>query len=101
MRLALTGTATVVTLALAFAVYGVSVSTRRLELEVQAEERRLERLQIEIAVLKADRAFLARPVRIEPAARAIGMRPAAERQYVRIGTLPTRSDAAVVDGARP
>jgi len=70
-------------LASAFFLYGVKYETRRLELEVQAKEREAERARSDIAVLKAERAFLGRPERIEPLARAQGLRPPVPSQYVR------------------
>lgn len=68
----------------AFWLYRDGYETRRLENAVSAEERRLESLQNEIAVLRAERAYLARPERIEPLARAQGLAPPTPDQ------LPTR-----------
>lgn len=73
-----------VMLASAFFLYGVKYETRRLEIEVQAKERALERERSDIAVLKAERAHLGQPARIEPLARAMGLRPAEPNQYVRM-----------------
>lgn len=64
----------------AFAVYAINYDTRRIDAEVQALERAVERTANEIAVLKAERAYLARPERIEPLARIMGLRPAEQRQ---------------------
>ena len=74
-------TAIGLTIASAYFLYAESVDTRRLEARVQMSERLRERLENEIAVLKAERAYLSRPGRIEPAARALGMRPAAAGDY--------------------
>lgn len=63
------------TIAAAAALYVETYGTRRLEAEVQAAERRLERLEADISVLRAERAHLAKPQRIEPLARALGLRP--------------------------
>jgi cell division protein FtsL len=68
------------TLASAFLLYGINYDTRLLDDRVQAQEREIERARSDIAVLKAERAHLARPERIEPMARALGLRPASERQ---------------------
>jgi cell division protein FtsL len=68
------------TLGSAFALYAINFDTRRLEAEVQSKERALERAESDIAVLEAERAFLARPERIESAARALGLAPASARQ---------------------
>jgi cell division protein FtsL len=67
-------------LASAFLLYGINYDTRLLEARVQGEERAIEEARGDIAVLKAERAHLARPERIEPIARAQGLQPAAEQQ---------------------
>ena len=72
-----------VTLACAYVLYAMSYDTRKLELSVQASEGQAERLRSEIAILKAERAFLSRPERIEPLARALGLEPARGAQHVR------------------
>ena len=78
-------------LASASALYGLKHDTRRIEARVQAQERAADKTEREIAVLKAERAYLGRPERIEKLARAQGMEPVRERQYVRI-------DGALDDG---
>lgn len=70
----------------AFALYALKYDTRRLELEVQAQERTIEKLEAEIGVLKAEYAHLARPERIESLARARGLAPVTGRQYLRLDT---------------
>lgn len=55
--------------------YGLSYDTRFAELRVQSAERSAERLRGDISILRAERAHLARPDRIEPLARAQGLRP--------------------------
>jgi cell division protein FtsL len=72
------------TLASAFALYALKYDTRRLEARVQAQERQLEKAQADVAVLKAERAHLARPERLEPLARELGLAPIAGRQYLRV-----------------
>ena len=67
-------------LASAFLLYGLNYDTRRLEQQVQALERQADKARGDIAVLKAERAHLARPERIEPLARALGLVPAGARQ---------------------
>jgi cell division protein FtsL len=67
-------------LASAFLLYGINYDTRLLEARVQGEERAIDEARSDIAVLKAERAHLGRPERIEPIARARGLRPAAEQQ---------------------
>ena len=87
MRKAATGGAIALTLVSAWVLYAESTATRRLEQQVLSADRQRVRLEDEIAVLKAERAWLARPARIEPFARAIGMEPALQRQYVRVDEI--------------
>ena len=72
------------TLASAFTLYAVKYDTRRLEARVQAQERALEKAESDVTVLVAERAHLARPERLEPLARLIGLAPISSTQYVRI-----------------
>ena len=51
---------------------------------VQAQERALEKLEGDIKVLMAEHAHLARPERLEPLARGLGLAPVAGRQYLRV-----------------
>ena len=66
----------------AFLLYGLTYDTRLIEQRVQAFERTAERARSDIAVLRAERAHLSRPERIEPMARAQGLRPTEPRQFV-------------------
>jgi cell division protein FtsL len=80
------------TLASAFALYAIKDATRRLEARVQQEERTLERAENDVSVLTAERAHLARPQRLEPLARQLGMAPVGAQQYLRFdapGHFPT------------
>lgn len=77
----------VLTLAAAFALYAIKYDTRRLELRVQAQERALEKAQNDVSVLVAERAHLARPQRLEPLARELGLAPISSRQYLRLNML--------------
>ena len=65
----------------AFLLYGLSYDTRQLEARVAAQERNADKARSDIAVLKAERAHLARPDRIEPLARAQGLAPLTDRQF--------------------
>lgn len=87
MRIPATFLASALTLASAYTLYSEGSATRRLEAQVQAKERHRERLESDIAVLKAERAFLARPSRIEPAARALGMRTPAAGEHVPLSAV--------------
>jgi len=81
MRMVILGTLALA-LASAFLLYAINYDTRLLEDRVQAQERAIEEARRDIAVLKAERAHLGRPDRIEPIARAQGLRPASEQQLV-------------------
>jgi cell division protein FtsL len=74
----------ILALASAFALYALKYDTRRMEMRVQVLERSLDKAQEEIAQLKARHAHLARPERIEPLARALGLVPIGSRQYLRV-----------------
>lgn len=87
MRIAANLAACTLTLASAYFLYAGTTATRRLEARVQAAERQRERLESDIAVLKAERAHLARPERIEPAARALGMRQPEASDYIDLEQL--------------
>jgi cell division protein FtsL len=67
-----------------FALYAIKDGTRRLEARVQAQERALERAENDVSVLTAERAHLARPERLEPLARKLGMAPVSAGQYLRV-----------------
>ena len=69
----------------ACALYGLKYDTRRIEARVHAQERAVERMERDIAALKAERGYLGRPERIEHLARLQGLEPVRERQYSRIG----------------
>ena len=67
----------------AFFLYAIKHDTRALEARVQARERAIEQARSDIAVLKAERAHLARPERIEPIAKSLGLKPPVPQQMVR------------------
>jgi cell division protein FtsL len=81
MRMLILGAVTLA-LASAFSLYAINYDTRRLASGVKDLERSIEQAHGDIAVLKAERAHLGRPDRIEPLARALGLRPATESQLV-------------------
>jgi cell division protein FtsL len=84
-------------LASAFALYVLKYDTRRMEARVQGLERSVDKLEGEIARLKGEHAHLARPERIEPMARALGLAPIGPRQYLRVSGRPS----AVADPPAP
>ena len=67
-----------------FALYAIKYDARQLEARVQTQERDLEKLENNVAVLIAERAHLARPKALEPLARGLGLAPIAPRQYLRL-----------------
>lgn len=69
-------------LASTFLLYSLNYNTRLLETKVAKQERRAEKLRSELAVLRAERAHLARPDRIEGLARAQGLRPLQNKQII-------------------
>jgi cell division protein FtsL len=73
------------TIAAAMSLYALKHDTRRLEAEVHRLERAVDKAEGDIAVLKAERAYLSRPDRIETLARRMGLGPARETQYRRPG----------------
>lgn len=72
-------------LASAFLLYGLNYETRKVEAHLHSLERAAEKAHGDIAVLKAERAHLARPERIEDIARAQGLVPAGPRQFAATG----------------
>lgn len=87
MRLAANLVAVALMLASAYLLYAQVSATRRLENRVQTAERLRERTENDIAVLKAEREHLARPARIEPAARALGMIQPTRNDYISLDAL--------------
>lgn len=88
--------AMVLTIASAFGLYQIKYDTRQLEAKVHAGEHAIEKMEGDIAVLKAEKAYLARPERIEALARKQGLGPIAGHQYV----LPSDLQAQVQAGER-
>ncbi len=81
----LTVSAAFLAISSAFLLYGLSYDTRQLEARVAAQERKADLARSDIAILKAERAHLARPTRIEPLARAQGLAPVTDRQIAKQG----------------
>jgi cell division protein FtsL len=74
----------ILALASAFALYVLKYDTRRMEVRVQTLERSLDQAKEQLALLKSQYAHLARPERLEPLARALGLAPIGPRQYLRV-----------------
>jgi cell division protein FtsL len=90
MRRTLFGLACIATVASAYGLYAISASTRRLERSVQALEARRDKLRDDVQLLRADRAYLARPERIEPMARLQGLEPLRRDQLITPDDLARR-----------
>ncbi|MDX2287966.1 MAG: cell division protein FtsL [Hyphomicrobiaceae bacterium] len=73
--------AVLTTLGAAYGLYATNLHTRRIEALVQAREAALAKAKADIATLKAERAHLARPARIAPYARALGLEPGRQAQF--------------------
>lgn len=69
-------------LASALMLYSVNYDTRTLERQVHAVQKKRDQISGELAVMRAERAYLARPDLIEKHARDLGMRPLDEKQLV-------------------
>ena len=65
----------------AVSLYAIGHKTRQLSDRTTDMVREIRDLEREIAVLRAERAFLLRPERIEPLARKIKMRPITGEQF--------------------
>ncbi len=76
----------------ALMLYGLNYETRRIEAEVQAMERQAQRTRNDIAVLKAERSHLARPERIDPLARHLGLIPPKPEQFTAPSALAILPD---------
>jgi cell division protein FtsL len=89
----LTLAAAFLALSSAFLLYALSYDTRLIEAKVQASERSADRARADIAILRAERAHLSRPERIEPLARELGLAPATARQFIDRRASDTLADA--------
>jgi cell division protein FtsL len=83
----LTLAAGLATIAAATGLYALKLDTRRHEEHVRRVEREIEKAELDIAVLKAERAWLGRPERIDQLARAQGLGPVRPEQYRRLEAL--------------
>ena len=79
----------------AFALYSVKYDTRQLQMRVLEQERRIERTVTDIAILRAERAHLSRPERLQKLAREhLGLSVAKPAQFVRGSEIPLRPSLA-------
>ncbi|MBS0240648.1 MAG: cell division protein FtsL [Proteobacteria bacterium] len=77
-----------VTIAAAAALYRLKHETRRVETDMHSIERAIEKAESDIAALKAERAWLGRPERIDELARRQGLGPIRPEQYGRLPATP-------------
>lgn len=87
-------------IASAFLLYGLNYDTRLVEARVREEERKADIARSDIAVLKADRAHLSRPDRIEPIARAQGLRPTLPSQLAQSDSARSTGNGATPPAKR-
>jgi cell division protein FtsL len=87
--------ALILTIASAFVLYSSNYDTRQLEARVLEQERIIEKARSDISVLKAERAHLGRPERIEPLAHSLGLGPASEQQ---LAATPEEAMARALGG---
>ncbi len=78
------------TILAAFILYGVKDDTRKLRSHMQDQQRLIRQHENDIAILKAERAHLARPQRIDELARAQGLGPTRAAQYGSLRSVPLR-----------
>ena len=93
MRQAITALAMLLAAVSAVALYAITYDTRRLEARVHAMEKELEKAEGDIVAGRAELAHLTRPERIEPIARALGLRAPSRQQFVAEERLPRRPAA--------
>ena len=92
MQRVLNGFLLLATLTATVALYTITYDTGRLEAKVQAQERALERAERDVNVLRAERAHLSRPERLEPLARELGLAPIESGQYLRLAAPLPQAD---------
>jgi len=95
MRNAITAFAVFALIAAAFGLYSITYDTTRLGNTVAALTDKVAATEAEIAVLRAEKANLTRPTRIDRLTRAnLKLRPLQPNQLGRVADLPWRGDAA-------
>ena len=82
--------ACILMLSAAYYLYAQNTATRRLEQQVQAAERHRDSIENDISVLRADRAYLSRPGRIEPIAKAMGLKAPTNSNYTNLDEIGTQ-----------
>lgn len=100
MRL-LNATAFIFAITSALMLYSLNYEIRRLEIEVQAKERAVDKAKSDIAVLKAERGHLSRPDRIDALARQQGLAPPRPEQFPPPGELSDASRVSQDSNASP
>jgi cell division protein FtsL len=71
----------------AVSLYAIGHRTRQLADRTIDMSRKVQNLEREIAVLRAERAYLLRPARIEPLARELGLGPIDGEQFTSVEAL--------------
>ena len=94
MRRALTALSVFALIASAIALYAIKYDTARLHADVANLSELVTARETEIAVMRADKANLLRPGRIESLAKKhTTLRPADPKQFGRVADLPWKDDA--------
>ena len=102
MRQSITLMAVLALIASACALYAIKYDTSRLAAEVSDLIDKVAARTSEIAVMRAEKANLMRPARVDRLTKAnLKLRPALPRQLGRIADLPWKGDAAGAADAPP
>jgi cell division protein FtsL len=94
LRRAITAASILFAIAAAVALYAIGYDTRRLAARVHQLEKMADKADADIAAAKAELTHLSRPERIEPLARAMGLKPPTAQQFVDDKRLPRRTGNA-------
>lgn len=102
MRQTIVVTAVCAVVASACALYAIKYDTGRLAAEVSDLTDKVAQREAEIAVMRAEKANLLRPARIDRLTKAhLTLRPTAPRQLGRIADLPWKGDAPASTAEAP
>ncbi len=102
MRLSITLVAVATLIASACALYAIKYDTGRIAAEVSDLTDKIAKREAEIAVMRAEKANLLRPARIDALVKAhLTLRPATPKQLGRVADLPWKGDAPAASTDSP
>jgi hypothetical protein len=102
MRPSITALAVAALIISACALYAIKYDTGRIAAEVSDLSGRIAKREAEIAVMRAEKANLLRPARIDALVQAhLPLRPAAPRQIGRIADLPWKGEPPTASTEAP